>query len=274
MRGYSIIDLRNKVVLVTGGAGFVGSHLVSTLVDSGASVVVLDLMKKSTKDTLVKKVKFVQADILEPLNIKMGNIDLIFHLAAVTDPVYCKQNPEITFKINVQGVSNILELAKSVGAKSFVYLSTAGVYGVSKYLPIDEEHPTYTVEPYAQSKLEGEERVLNIQHDRRMNVLVVRAFNIYGPGQNSNFVIPTIILQALKSRNIELDNPGGLRDYVYIRDIINGLIQVSLRGHDKEIYNLGSGIETSINDLVNSISKILGKELQNIFTCIKMICFL
>lgn len=260
-RDYLTGNLENKVILVTGGTGLVGSHLTRTLVDGGASVVVLARAKKSFDGALAEKVKFVQADVARPLDIRLESIDWVFHLAAVTDLVYCRENPEIAFKINTHGVRNVLELSESARAERFVYLSTLGVYGIPRYLPIDEHHPTLPIEPYAQSKLCGEEMSLSFISRRGMSISVARSFNAYGPGQNSNMVVPTIILQMLRNDNIELENLEVTRDFVYVSDIVAGLIRIALQGCDREIYNLGSGVETSIGQLVNEISELLDRRV-------------
>ena len=260
-RDYLTGELENKVVLVTGGTGFIGSHLTRTLVDSGASVVVLARSNKGLKGALAAKVRFVGADVAGPLNIALGSIDWVFHLAAVTDLVYCRENPEIAFKINAHGVRNVLEFSESAGAERFVYLSTLGVYGIPRYLPIDEQHPTFPIEPYAQSKLSGEKMAISFTSRRGMSISVARSFNAYGPGQNSNMVVPTIILQVLRNDIIELESLEATRDFVYISDIVAGLIRIAFQGCDREVYNLGSGMETSIGQLVNEISKLLDRRV-------------
>lgn len=257
-----IEELRDKVVLVTGGTGFVGWHLTQALANKGASVVIIARSTKPLQLSSGNNVTFIKADITRPLNVDLDRINFVFHLAAVTNLAYCKEHHEVAFRINSHGTRNVLEFSESVEAERFVYVSTLGIYGTPRYFPVDEQHPACPMEPYAQSKLEAEKNALEFISHHGMKISVARVFNVYGPNQNSDMVLPAIILQSLKKDVIDLENLDTTRDFIYIDDVVDGLIKVALLGKDREIYNLGTGVETSIGQLVNEVASLLEREIK------------
>ena len=180
-------------VLVTGGAGFVGSHLVDGLLGEGFDVVVLDDLStgrlENVKDHLIEEgFRFIQGDVRdrEVLRKALEGVDAVFHLAAITSVPYSVEHPDITFEVNVEGTRSLLESCLDLDVGRFIYVSTCAVYGNPKYLPIDEEHPTEPISPYAESKLEAEGLSLRFYKDYGLDVTVFRPFNIYGPRQRND----------------------------------------------------------------------------------------
>ncbi len=261
------MEFKDKVVLVIGASGFIGSHLVQMLAEKGTKHLIATGLhdNKLIRDNF-PKVTFIRWDIRKPFSANktidhIKKIDWIFHLGAITDINYCEKYPDIAYEVNTSSIKNIFELGEKYSFNNFVYLSTLGVYGNPEYLPIDENHPKRPQNIYTKSKLECEELVLDYKRKNNGYINIVRSFNAYGPRQNSSMVIPKIITQALKSNNIILANINTSRDFIYVTDLVEGLISVAY--HNKsDIYNLGSGSEIYINELINSISIFLNKELN------------
>jgi len=261
------MEFKDKAVLVIGASGFIGSHLVQVLAKKGAKhLITTGLHENKLIRYNFPEARFIRWDIREPFSAqKMINhikkIDWIFHLGAITDINYCEQHPDIAFEVNTSSVKNIFELGEKYHFNNFVYLSTLGVYGTPDYLPIDEDHPKRPQNIYTKSKLECEDLVLDYKRKNTGYINIVRSFNAYGPRQNSSMVIPRIIKQALKSNEIILANTNTSRDFIYVTDLVEGLINVANQ-NKSDIYNLGSGIEVYINELINYISIVLNKKLN------------
>ena len=248
-------NLKNKNVLVTGAAGFVGRHLVRKLAAEKACVRILvkDRQLSGFEDKTVK----VHGDITDPSTLfeVMDGTDIVFHLAAISNVNYAIANPGKTFETNASGTLNLLEEARKKNIEKFVYVSSSHVYGIPQYLPIDEKHPLNPQEPYAASKASAEMIVKVYSLNYGINTALIRPFNMYGPGQSTDFIIPSIISQALKKEVIEVGNLTPTRDLLYIMDAVDGMIAVADRGEG--IYNIGSGRETSIKEIVETIIEII-----------------
>ena len=182
-----------KKILVTGGAGFVGSHLVENLVAGDFEVTVADNLSTGKIGNLADasksgKVKFVKGDIRDKafVNDALQGVDAVFHLAAIISVPYSLRYPEKTYAVNVEGTRNLLEASLRNSVARFVYVSSCAIYGEPKYLPIDEAHPKNPISPYAQSKLEAEKLCLDVQRTRGLETVILRPFNIYGPRQQDN----------------------------------------------------------------------------------------
>jgi GDP-mannose 4,6-dehydratase len=247
-------------VVITGATGFLGSHLTERLVGTGVEVKVVVHRGSSHTSRLKGQVDVVRRDIIRS-TIPISDASTVFHLAAVSHVGHSIENPRRTFEANTIGTFNVLEsVRKSDSVEKFVFVSTAHVYGIPQYLPIDEGHPTYPREPYSASKLAAEGFTLAYGKSYGIPVCIARLFNVFGPRQAQDFVVPVIIEQMLETDVMSLGNLKPTRDFTYVDDVINGLILMGQQGDG--IYNVGSGKEVSIESLVESIAEILGKRVS------------
>ena len=228
-------SLSGKAVLVTGAKGFVGKSLTAALASAGASVAQFEGdVSLATKDAV-------------------GQQDIVFHLAAFTNLAASAEDPVRAFEVNALGTMRLLTACAQV--KKFVYVSTLGVYGEPQYLPVDERHPTMPVEPYAASKLAGEAAVRGFCTSRGMSFAIARLFNVYGPGQRDDFVVARLMNEILHNSEVTVRNPQSTRDFIHVTDVAEGIIAAGLRG-ENDVYNIGTGIETSIQDLATLIAQV------------------
>lgn len=250
-------NLPYKSALVTGATGFVGKYLVNNLLQKGVEVTVITRDFSKISPEIRERVQCKGSD----LNAELPefNQDVVFHLAALTDLPECSRDPQKAYRENVQATLNLL--TKCMSVKKFVYVSTLGVYGEPQRFPVSEDDPARPVEPYAASKLSAEAFVQGFCTSRRIPFIIARLFNVYGPGQNNRFVIPKIVEAAVKKENIELRNTDSTRDFIFIDDAINGFIALAespLQG----VYNLGSGKETSIDEVIKKLEKLINKPIS------------
>lgn len=235
------MNLKNKKVLVTGSSGFVGTHLMNALESRGATA------------------QAFQGDVMSTDKTDLGNPEIVFHLAALTDLTRAVEDPVRAFEVNTVGTLKLLSACQDV--KKFVYVSTLGVYGEPLYLPVDERHPTFPIEPYAASKLAGEAIVRGMCAAYGISFCIVRLFNVYGPGQRDDFVVPRLVSEVLTNDTILVQNSSSTRDFVHIEDVVDGLCAVAERG-DNDVYNIGTGTETSIEDIVLLIARLAKRKVS------------
>jgi len=227
-------------IAVTGSSGFVGSQLVQQLKKAGHQIFSLDIAS-GIDLTNWNEVK------------KTPAIDCVFHLAAKTFVPAAFKNPQSFYHTNLISTLNALELCRRDSAK-FIYASSY-VYGAPKYLPVDEEHPTGAHNPYAQSKLMGEDLCKAYWRDFSISSCIIRPFNIYGPGQPSSFLIPEIIRQA-QAGNICLKDPRPKRDFIYIDDVISAYMAcLNFSEQGVTAFNIGSGKSFSVKEIAQMIAK-------------------
>lgn len=248
-----------KKVLVTGAKGFVGRYLVAALIKEGAEVVGL-----STDGDGAQKegLRWVAGDITRPASLEglCKDIDMVYHLAAISNVDASIKNPLRTIETNTMGTANVLEEARKAGVKKFVYVSSAHVYGVPQYLPIDEKHPVVPREAYAASKIAAENIVQAYGNSYGMEYAILRPFNMFGPGQDPSFLIPGVIEQALKNDVIKVGNTEPTRDFLYVEDAVKVFLLVGENGQG--LFNLGSGKETKIADMVSMIRDAIDPSIQ------------
>jgi UDP-glucose 4-epimerase len=247
------MKLNGKRVLVTGSSGFIGKYLVDELKRQDADVLTLaehDGRRIDIRDQ--QRVKGITNEI--------RNIDIVYHLAAITSVPFSFENPGETYEVNVLGTLNILELCRLCNAESIVFASSY-VYGQPQYMPIDEEHPLQPTNPYARSKILGEELCRAYNTDFGLKCIILRPFNIYGVGQNKNFLIPSIIAQ-LRYGKIELKDSDPKRDFIYISDIIDAYIKAGEFKGDFEVFNIGYGKSYSVKEITEKIVQLYGKDVK------------
>lgn len=233
-------------IAVTGSAGFVGSHLVKKLKELGANIISLDI-KNGIDITDWKQVQSIE------------QFDTLFHLAAKSYVPDSYKQPRDFYYSNIISTVNALELCRIHKAK-MVFISSY-VYGTPRYLPIDEEHPIVAFNPYAQTKIMGEQLCQGYSRDFSMPVIILRPFNIYGKGQNENFLIPTIIKQA-KAGKISLKDPYPKRDIIYIDDVIDFLLKTMEYSQTGcEIFNVGTGVSYSVRELTEMIVHLFANNI-------------
>jgi len=260
--------------LVTGGAGFIGSHLVERLLKEGFGVVCLDsfdgsydpaLKRENIKAALEKpNFSLLEADIrqgflLEGLFSKF-DIDTVIHLAARTGESCSLEDPVGYGEANVNGTAQLLECCRKFGVKNFVFASSAPVYGEGPKLPFAEDAESGApLSPYAATKLAGEFLCQTYHKLCGMSVTCLRLFTVYGPRQRPNMAIRSFAEKMFKGEEITVFGDGSLkRDYVYIDDVIEGIISVLEKRFPFEIINLGSGCPVQISEVVNSLEKRIG----------------
>ena len=258
------MDLNGASVLVTGGTGFVGPYLVQALIDKGARVKILLLNDAEVSSNLrADNLEIITGDITRPEMIDgiTKNVDLVFHLAAIANVDYAIQNPVNTYEVNVQGTLNLLEEVRKNPIHKFIYISSSHVYGVPQYLPVDEKHLIAPREPYSASKAAAENIVNGYSGSYGINTAIVRPFNIYGPGQDKSFLIPSIVKQVLSSNAImEVGNLEPTRDFTYITDVVAGFLIIAESGSG--VYNIGSGVEIKVGDIVHKIVNIIDPDIE------------
>lgn len=261
--------LEQKQVLVTGAGGFIGSHLTETLVKNGAKVRVFirynsrdgrgnleDLDPKVLDEIEIVAGDLRDADVIER---SLKGCDTVFHLGALVGIPYSYKNPREVVETNIMGTFNVLTAARDLGVSRIVHTSTSEVYGSARYVPIDENHPLQGQSPYSASKIGADKLAESFYASYELPVVTVRPFNCYGPRQSARAVIPTLITQAMASKEIRLGNIETLRDFTYVTDTVEGFIRASQKQTALgKVINVGSGKEISIGELAHVIKKTLG----------------
>ena len=247
------MKLNEKRILVTGSSGFVGTNLVEELKRQDADVLTLT-------DHGGRRIDIRDQQRVEAIINEIRNIDIVYHLAAITSVPVSFENPRETYDVNVLGTLNILELCRSCNAEKIVFASSY-VYGQPQYMPIDEEHPLQPTNPYARSKILGEELCRAYNTDFGVKCIILRPFNIYGPRQDKNFLIPSIIAQ-LRYGKIDLKDPAPKRDFIYISDIIDAYLKVGEFNGDFDVFNIGYGKSYSVKEITEMIVQLYGKDVK------------
>ncbi len=257
----------NIRAVITGGAGFIGSHIVSSLLKKGHSVVVLDNFSSGRKENLtgLEGVWLVEGDVrdFEILRRLMEGVDTVFHLAAVVSVLTSLEDPQTTWEVNLKGTYNVLEAARRAKVKRMVYISSSAVYGEYPKLPFKEGFPPQPESPYALSKLAGEQLCSLYWRLYGLETVTLRLFNVYGPRQNpfSQYAnaIPNFTRKLLSGQTPTIYGDGRqTRDFVFVGDVVRA---AELASRSKKsaggVFNVGSGKRISVNKLFAEIQKIL-----------------
>jgi UDP-glucose 4-epimerase len=253
-----------RKVLVTGGAGFIGSNLTRALVQSGHSVVVLDDLSAGSVDNLRGlEVKFLEGDVRDPEKVgdAVNGCNWVFHLAAVVSVTHSLEDPMGCYRTNLEGSLQILEAARLQAVEKVILSSSCAVYG-DREGPVSEEMAAQPMSPYASSKLAMESAAAVYSRSYNVSTLCLRYFNVYGPGQSTSSdyaaVIPVFLEGLLAGESITVDGNGmQKRDFVYVDDVVraNLLAAEADLGPDVVI-NIGSGSSASVLDLVGLLQRI------------------
>lgn len=266
-------QLKGRTVLVTGAAGFIGSHLTETLVQSGARVRAFirydsrgDLgLLRMLPFEIFEQIEIVRGDLCDLPTIRrsMEGVELVFHLGALIAIPYSYLNPAEVIKTNITGTLNVLLAARDTQPERIIHTSTSEVYGTALRIPIDETHPLQGQSPYSASKIGADKIAESFYRSFDIPVVTVRPFNTYGPRQSARAVIPTIITQALTSDVIYLGNLEARRDLTYVSDTVRGFIQAAITpGVLGREFNLGFGADISIGDLAQVIIDQVGRSVK------------
>jgi nucleoside-diphosphate-sugar epimerase len=259
--------------LVTGGAGFVGSHLVAGLIAKGCKIRVLDNLSTGKMENILPyqhDIEFIEGDIRDLTVVKAAceGIEVVLHHAAIASVAQSIKNPQSTHEVNVDGTFNILEGARHAGVKKIIFASTAAVYGVNSQFPTTEESVIKPISPYGLSKLIGEQYCELFSDLYAMDITCFRYFNIYGPRQNTDShysgVISTFFKTIISGESPVLYGDGlQSRDFVHVEDITQACILALIRpSNGFGVYNVASGKSYSVLDILNWIKEHVDQDFE------------
>jgi len=243
-------------ILVTGGAGFIASHIADAYIAEGHNVIIVDNLSTGFSENINSKAKFYQLDIrsekLEDV-FQKEKIDVVNHLAAQMDVRRSVSDPKFDASVNVLGGLNIFESAKKHRVKKIIFSSTGGaIYGEQDYFPADEEHPTRPLSPYGITKLCTEKYLFFYKAVYGINHVILRYANVYGPRQNPHGEAGVVAIFCTKMLNGEQPVINGdgkqTRDYTFVGDVVNANL-LALKYDGSNIYNIGTGIESDVNKI-------------------------
>ena len=258
-----------KKILVTGAAGFIGSHLTEALVEHGHQVKAFVRYNSAQSIgwlahlpmTVAKHFEIRFGDIRDFDSVRqaMTDCDTVFHLAALIDVPYSYLNPKSYLETNVLGTYNVLQAARETGVAKVIQLSSSEVYGTAQFIPIHEKHPLNAQSPYAASKIGADQLALSFYRSFNLPVAIARPFNTYGPRQSVRAIIPSIITQIASGvDSIKVGNLHTIRDFNYVADTVSGLIAIAESSQTVgDVFNIGSGFDISIADLLDTITDLM-----------------
>ena len=267
------MNWKGKKVLVTGAGGFIGSHLVETLVKCGARPTALVHYNsrgewgwiETYPDSLKKKVRVIAGDIRDPDSVRKAvqGQKIVFHLASLISIPFSYDAPENYLFTNVRGAMNVLRACMDEKVEKIVHTSTSEVYGTAQYVPIDEGHPLQGQSPYSASKIGADKVVESYFYSYGVPATILRPFNTFGPRQSARAIIPTIISQALSGKDVVVGATDPIRDFLFVEDTVNGfLLAAASEKSIGETIHIGTGTGVTIKKLISITQKLMGKEFH------------
>ena len=269
-------------ILVTGGAGYIGSHVVLLLCDEGHDIIVLDNLSLGTKEAVDKRAVFIEGSILnkEELIKSLANVDVVIHLAAYKSAGESMQNPQKYSENNVLGSMNLLRAMIEENVKNIIFSSSAAVYGLPEYLPLDEKHPLKPINHYGYTKLQTEKTIDLYGKEEQIRYINLRYFNAAGYDalgkitsleKNPANLIPSVMEVASGKRNklliygndFETIDGTGVRDYIHVSDLARAHLAALhlISAQQSTTLNLGSEKQYSVMEVIRSAEKITGKQI-------------
>ena len=264
-------------ILVTGGAGFIGSHLVEALLADGHTITVFDdfnhyydpQIKRLNVSGFQDQVTIVEGDIRDAILVERtfakGDFDTVIHLAARAGVRPSIQSPKLYFTTNIDGTFNLIDACRHHKVNDFIFASSSSVYGVNEKVPFAETDALIrTISPYAATKLAGEQICSNYSHLFGIRCMCLRFFTVYGPRQRPDLAISKFTERILAGEQIEQNGDGSTaRDYTYIEDIVSGIISaINYRDSSFEIFNLGGSATTTLAELIDLIEAACQKKAR------------
>ncbi|MDO8740140.1 MAG: NAD-dependent epimerase/dehydratase family protein [Candidatus Woesearchaeota archaeon] len=260
-----------KTVLITGGAGFVGSHIVDLLAENSYNVAAVDNLSAGVKENINEKAVFYNVDILDEKKLdevfSREKPDFVIHQAAQVSVRKSMEDPIFDARVNMIGSANVFLLCKKYKVKKVVYAGSGGArYGEPKYLPCDEKHPCSPISPYGVSKYAAEHLLRVFCSDAGIDYSALCYSNVYGPRQDPNGeagVVAIFLNNMLDGKECIINGDGDqTRDFVYVKDVAKANLMALERNTKEKIFNIGAGKETSVNELFNAVKKLLGKDAK------------
>lgn len=268
-------ELKGKKILVTGGAGFIGSNLIDRLAPDN-KVIVLDNLSTGLLSNLDKskaQITFVKGDILDKAILKdiIAEVEVIFHLAANVGNIKSIKQPDVDMEINIRGTLNLLEACRRAKIQRLVYSSSGAIFGECKYLPIDEEHPLNPESPYAVSKLAAEKYCLAFHNVFGLPTTAIRYFNVYGPRQDTSEyanAVSIFLSRTKQGKPLTVFGDGEqTRDFVFVQDVVSAnVLAASQPAAVGQIFNIATGQATSINRIAEIIRRVSHKVIPITYT--------
>ncbi len=267
------MTLESRNVLVTGAAGFIGSHLCEELVEAGANVRAFTKYNSSDSHGLLeqlapriyKELEVFPGDVRDAARVRnaVQGCSVVLHLAALIGIPYSYQAPESYVDTNIVGTLNVLRACHEEGIERLVHTSTSEVYGSARYVPIDEDHPLQAQSPYAATKIAADKLAESYHNSFGLPVVTIRPFNCFGPRQSARAFIPAMISQIIEQRKVCCGSLSPLRDYTFVKDTAKAFCACAAKpGIDGQTINVGSGKRISMGALLEIIIERIGVKAE------------
>lgn len=256
-------------ILVSGGAGFIASHIVDAYIQLGHEVTIVDNLTTGQRENLNPKAKFIKIDIRDPKVAEVFNsthFDLVNHHAAQMDVRRSVNDPLYDASVNIFGVLNLLECCVKSGIRRVVFASSGGaIYGEQDYFPADEQHPTRPISPYGVAKLTTENYLFYYKAVYNLDSVCLRYANVYGPRQNPEGeagVVAIFTSKMLANEQPMINGDGKqTRDYVYVGDVVQANM-LALQSSGSQVFNVGTGVESDVNTLFHHLKRATGSKAE------------